>query len=82
MIALHVEETTIIEDGSRESIKTIGSGDAEIFQNGTIIQATWHKSSKKGQISFTDSDGNDIALVRGQVWITAVPNRGGSVSWQ
>lgn len=82
VIALHVEEITVMEDGSRESIKTIGSGDAEIFQNGTVIKATWHKSSKEGQLSFTDAEGNDVPLVRGQTWITAVPIDGGSVSWQ
>ncbi len=82
VVTLHVEETTIMEDGSRENIKTIGSGDAEIFQNGTVIKGTWHKSSKLGQLSFTDADGNDVPLVRGQTWITAVPIDGGSVTWE
>jgi hypothetical protein len=68
--------------GNHEDIETIGSGDAEIFQNGTVIKATWHKSSRTGQISFTNENGDDIPLVRGQTWIAAVPNSRGSVSWQ
>ncbi len=82
VIALKVDEETILEDGYRESIVTIGSGDAVIFQNGTAITAKWYKATTKSQISFTDEEGNEIALVRGQTWITAVPNGSGDVQWQ
>jgi hypothetical protein len=82
VIAIRVDETTVLEDGYRETINTIGSGNATIFQNGIAISATWHKSSKTSQITFTDTNGQDIPLVRGQTWITAVPNDGGDVTWQ
>lgn len=82
VIAMKVNEETIMEDGYRQSITTIGSGGAVIFQNGLAINATWHKESKKGQINFTDETGEDIPLVRGQTWIAAIPNQGGSVSWK
>jgi hypothetical protein len=82
VIALRVNETTVFEDGFRQSIETIGSGEAVIFQNGTIINATWHKNSKLEQITFTDAKGKDIPLVRGQTWISAVPNGSGGVVWQ
>ncbi|MEI6054176.1 MAG: DUF3048 domain-containing protein [Candidatus Saccharibacteria bacterium] len=81
VIAMYVDEETIFEDGYRQSIKTIGTGNAVIFQNGTAIEGTWTKNSKTSQITFTDSTGADIPLVRGQTWITAVPNEGGSVTW-
>jgi hypothetical protein len=81
VVAMHVDETTVLEDGYRESIATIGSGSAVIFQNGVAINATWHKDSKIGQITFTDAVGADIPLVRGQTWITAIPNNGGDVIW-
>lgn len=81
VIALKIDETTIMEDGARESIVTIGSGSAVIFQNGTAIQATWSKPAQKEQITFTDANGNIIPLVRGQTWISAVPNDGGDVTW-
>jgi hypothetical protein len=70
-----------MQDGYREVITTTGSGQATIFQNGTAIAATWHKADSNSQINFTDSAGKDIPLVRGQTWISAVPNGGGDVTW-
>jgi hypothetical protein len=82
VIAMRVDEKTILEDGYRQSITTIGSGNATIFQNGIAINAIWHKNSKTDQIKFTDAAGTDIPLVRGQTWIAAVPNGSGAVSWK
>lgn len=82
VIAMRVDETTTMEDGYRQSISTIGTGKAVIFQNGLAINATWSKASKTDQIKFTDDNGKDIPLVRGQTWISAVPNDGGDVTWQ
>lgn len=82
IVAMKVDMTRILEDGYRESINTIGSGSAVIFQNGTATEATWHKPDRKTGITFTGTDGQIIPLVRGQTWIAAVPNSTGSVSWQ
>ena len=83
VIAMHVDESTVLQDGYREQITTIGSGPATIFQNGIAIDATWHKTAKTSQITFTDTKtGADVPLVRGQTWIAAVPNNGGAVTWQ
>lgn len=82
IVAMHVDMIRILEDGYRESITTSGSGSAEIFQNGTVIHATWHKSSRAEPLQFTAADGTPLSLVRGQTWIAAVPNGSGSVSWQ
>lgn len=83
VIVLDVQQSTIFEDGYRESIAAIGNGKAHIFQDGTVQEVTWTKKSKTDQITFTDAEGKDVPLARGQTWITAVPsNRGGGVSWQ
>lgn len=82
VIAMRVNETTVFEDGYRQSIETIGSGEATIFQNGNATPVTWHKTSKTSQINFSDADGVDVPLIRGQTWIVAVPNGTGAVSWQ
>ena len=82
VIALKVNESTVLEDGYRESINAIGSGSAIIFQNGSAQQVTWHKTAKTTQLTFTDSNGKDVPLVRGQTGNAAVPNGIGSVSWQ
>lgn len=81
VIAMKVNEVTVFEDGYRQSITTTGSGEAFIFQNGTVIEATWTKPSRASQIVFRDKAGKDIPLVRGQTWIAAIPNGHGSVSW-
>ncbi len=82
IVAMRVDESTVLEDGYRENITTLGSGSAVIFQNGTATTATWHKTNKLDQITFTDASGVDIPLVRGQTWIAAVPNNDGDVVWK
>lgn len=82
VIAMMVDESTVFEDGYRQSIKAIGSGKAYIFQNGSVHKVTWKKASKTKQITFTDSAGKDFPLARGQTWISAVPNGSGGVSWE
>ena len=70
------------EDGYRESINTTAGGEAIIFQNGEVIKARWKKPSRSAPLQLIDTAGKDIELVRGQTWITAVPNVKGGVSWQ
>lgn len=81
VIAMHVNESTVMQDGARERITTSSKGKATIFQNGTAISATWSKKSRDAQIEFLDKNNQPIELVRGQTWIAAVPNGGGGVSW-
>ena len=82
VIAMKVVMSRVFEDGYREDIKAVGSGQAYIFQNGTVQEVTWTKPSRESQISFTDAAGKEIPLVRGQTWISAIPTSTGSVSWQ
>ena len=82
VVVLKVNESTVMQDGYREVISTIGSGPGVIFQNGVAQEVTWHKDSKLGQLNFTDANGKDVPLVRGQTWITAIPINSGSVTWQ
>lgn len=83
IIVMDVQEKTVLQDGYREQITTTGVGKAHIFQNGTELEAYWHKKDRGSQIKFTDASGKEIPLVRGQTWITAVPtNEGGRATWQ
>lgn len=82
VIVLKVNEVTVMEDGYRQSIETIGSGPAYIFQDGVASEVTWSKASRADQIKFTDVEGKEVPLARGQTWITAIPNHNGGVSWQ
>jgi len=81
VIAMMVDEYTKSDTKHHQSIQTIGSGKAYIFQNGTVIKGTWSKSSRDSQIIFEDSDGNEVKLTPGQTWISAIPNSYGSVKY-
>lgn len=83
VVVLKVIESTVLEDGYRESINAVGSGRAVIFQDGVAQEVNWNKPSRQEQIRFTDDEGKPFSLARGQTWITAVPeNKGGGVTWQ
>lgn len=82
VVVMNVAMTRILEDGYREQITTVGSGPVTIFQDGIVTTGTWSKPSPEAQISFKTPDGKDIALNRGQTWITAIPNGTGSVTWK
>jgi hypothetical protein len=82
VVVMKVAMTKVMEDGYREQITTIGSGEATIFQDGVATKATWNKADKNSQITFTDASGKPLALDRGQTWITAIPNTTGRVTWQ
>jgi len=82
VVIMKIPMTLVLEDGYRQAYQTIGSGQAYIFQNGSVKEATWSKSAKNSQIHFLDVNGSDIELARGQTWISAIPADTGSVSWQ
>lgn len=82
VIALKVNEQTVWEETWREQIQTTGEGQAVIFQNGTAAEVTWRKPTPGDQFTFFDAKKKEVALTRGQTWITAVPNGRGAVSWQ
>ena len=75
VIAMIVEERRA-SDGYHEDVTSLGSGTAYVFQNGTLIQGTWHKASAADQIQFLDTSGQEIKLAAGQTWISAIPTYG------
>lgn len=80
VVAMIIQENTA-SDQYHETIATSGKGTAYIFQNGTVAEATWHKTSASSQITFTDSSGNEVPFAPGQLWIAAIPQYG-NVSWE
>ncbi|MGD8374424.1 MAG: DUF3048 domain-containing protein [Candidatus Woesebacteria bacterium] len=81
VIVIKVPAEIAFEDGYREQMTTLGSGEATIFIDGTVHQGTWEKPDKKSQIVFKDDSGELIKLNRGQTWISVIaPEK--SVVWQ
>ena len=81
VVILQTPHSTVIEDGTREAVQTIGTGKATIFQDGNATAVTWSKKSKTDQLIFLDASNKEVPLNRGQVWITAIPTTN-EVSWQ
>ncbi|HSX28888.1 MAG TPA: DUF3048 domain-containing protein [Candidatus Saccharimonadales bacterium] len=81
VIAMKVQESTVLEDGYRENINAIGNGDCWVFQDGNVQHGTWQKAGIHDQIIFKDDNNSSLKLNPGQTWIAAVPNAQ-SVTWQ
>ncbi len=53
--------------------QTTGFGKALIFQDGTVTEGTWNKTSRLGRSKYLDSKGKEIEFNKGQIWIQTVP---------
>ena len=54
----------------------LGSGQIIVFQDGTAQAGTWSKASNTAPLTFTDAQGQPLALNAGQTWISAVTTAG------
>lgn len=59
-------------DDLHTSYNTLGSGQAYIFQDGTVMVGTWHKENNVTNFTFTDQNGAAVKLNPGQTWLTAL----------
>ena len=51
----------------------VGSGRAQVFMMGQMIDANWEKASRGYYTRYLDNSGNEIKLKPGSVWIQLVP---------
>lgn len=63
---------SLASDGYHSQYQSIGSGQALVFQDGTLTTGNWTKADNKSQLTFTDAAGKPLKLDPGQTWITAV----------
>lgn len=54
---------------NRIVIKMIGENKATILRDGQIIEGKWRKQSRLDRTQYFDTEGNEIPLNRGQIWI-------------
>ena len=54
----------------------IGTGEALIFTDGHVLEATWTKPTLRSVTTYTDADGNNIPLTPGRTWVALVPPGG------
>lgn len=51
---------------------TIGSGQAYVFQDGTMTLGTWQKTSNEAALTLTNAANQPLTLNPGQTWFTAL----------
>lgn len=72
VIAVQVPHDVIRDSNNYSYPDVIGGGKAWLFQDGTVSEIQWAKTSDKDQISFTDANSKQVELEAGQTWITAI----------
>ena len=64
---------TLDTSGAYYSVyQDIGSGQADIFQDGTVTIGQWNKASPQSPLTFTTASGQPLKLNAGQTWITVL----------
>jgi hypothetical protein len=65
---------TVSDPGHKRPVEAnVGSGKAVVFEEGNAIVGTWKKTSNTALTRFYDSSGEEIQLVRGEIFIQSVP---------
>lgn len=69
-------------EGQYNDVDVYGSGDAFIFQNGTVQKARWEKKheSARSKLAFYDSQGSEIGFVSGNLWLQ-VADKNTAITW-
>lgn len=73
VVIIFAKETGPVDKNLHLFYTTIGTGQALVFQNGTVIQGTWSKDSAMGRTKVMDDKGKEISFVRGVTWMEVVP---------
>ncbi|HBK34611.1 TPA: hypothetical protein DDZ01_01285 [Candidatus Uhrbacteria bacterium] len=73
-IAIIVTDVEILDEIGRRSVRTIGKGNAFVFQDGLMQEAIWEKPSLSERLMFYTKEGEEIEMNAGITWIEVVPN--------
>ncbi len=71
-VIFFAEEKGPIDDKKHMLYTVTGTGDALVFQNGTVVKAKWAKKDREAALSFTDEKGQPLQFVRGPIWFSVV----------
>lgn len=62
-----------VKGAESPDLGVVGSGRAQVFMLGQVIDANWQKSSREEQTRYLDNSGREIAINPGSIWIQLVP---------
>ena len=68
-----------IGNPSIEIADPVGTGDALVFRDGKVFEATWSRKAVTDRVVYETKDGEEIALKEGTTWIALLPNSKGQV---
>lgn len=66
-------DVKILDSVGRRSVRTIGEGNALVFQDGQMSKGNWNKPSKSSRLEFFSED-NLIYMNAGKTWIEVIPS--------
>lgn len=72
----------IVDPAGNPSIEIadpVGSGEALVFRDGKVFEATWSRKAVTDRVVYETKDGDEIALKTGSTWIALLPNSKGQV---
>ncbi len=73
VIVMATKYTQSTADLASPHAKTVGTGRALIFTNGTVIDGKWSRTSADQPIKYVDGNGSPVTLRPGQTWIELAP---------
>jgi hypothetical protein len=63
------------------ALDTVGSGDAYVFHQGSVVEGSWARESVEERFELTLEDGSPITIPAGRLWISIFPNNQ-RVTWE
>jgi hypothetical protein len=72
-IVVQFTKMVVLDEIGRKDIKTIGSGEAIVFQDGIRIDGTWEKDVRGERTRFFDEAGGEVKFNPGATWVEVVP---------
>jgi hypothetical protein len=57
-------------------VTAVGSGEAQLFKDGTVQKVRWQLTDYRSRIKLIDAAGNEVSLNRGDTWVSVLPGSG------
>lgn len=73
-VAVVITPMKVLDAVGRREVKTVGSGEAIVLQDGKAVRGTWKKPSATERLRFFDGSGGEITMNAGLTWIEVVPD--------
>jgi len=73
VVVIFVDQEVFVDEELHNYDEVYGRGEAIVFQNGNVIEGTWEKEGFEDRLLFFDKNGEEVPIVRGKVWIEALP---------